>query len=127
MVTCWERVDLLALLYVMLSCVFVTFPYGVLRKVWYLIFAFFLTLMYSVLPKDNTFKNILTISKLKAQATSIESQIVKFVWSITYVDRIWCLTKLTCISVPTDRFYLNSNKCNFTQSLLAAKLPLILV
>ena len=36
MVTCWERADLLAFLYVMFLC-FVTFPYGVLRKVWYLI------------------------------------------------------------------------------------------
>ena len=44
----WERTDLLALLYVMFSCIFVTFPYGVLGQVWYLmyrflIFAFFLT------------------------------------------------------------------------------------
>ena len=36
-VTCWERADLLALLYLMLSCVFVTFPYGALGQVWYLI------------------------------------------------------------------------------------------
>ena len=35
--TCWERADLLALLYEMFSCVFVTFPYGVLGQVWYLI------------------------------------------------------------------------------------------
>ena len=35
--TCWERIGLLALLYVMLSCVFVTFQYGVLGQVWYLI------------------------------------------------------------------------------------------
>ena len=34
-VTRWERVDLLALLYVMFS--FVTFPFGVLGQVWYLI------------------------------------------------------------------------------------------
>ena len=32
-VTCWERADLLTLLYVMFSCVFVTFPYGVLGQV----------------------------------------------------------------------------------------------
>ena len=33
-VTCWERADLLALLYVMFSCVcFFTFPYGVLGQV----------------------------------------------------------------------------------------------
>ena len=36
-VTCWERADLLALLYVMFYFVFVTFPYGILGKVWYLI------------------------------------------------------------------------------------------
>ena len=32
-VTCWERVNLLAFLYVMLSCVFVTFLCGVLYQV----------------------------------------------------------------------------------------------
>ena len=37
MVICWERVDLLALLCVMFSCVFVTFSYGVLGQVWYLV------------------------------------------------------------------------------------------
>ena len=36
-VTCWEKADLLALLYAMLSCVFVTFPYSVPGQVWYLI------------------------------------------------------------------------------------------
>ena len=33
-VTCWERADLLALLYVMFYCVFVTFLYAVLGQVW---------------------------------------------------------------------------------------------
>ena len=37
MVTCWERAGLLALLYVMFYCVFVTFSCGVLGQVWYLI------------------------------------------------------------------------------------------
>ena len=37
MVTCWERADLLSLVCVVFSCVFVTFPYGVLDQVWYLI------------------------------------------------------------------------------------------
>ena len=37
MVTFWERTDLLALLCVMFSCVFVTFPYGGLGQEWYLI------------------------------------------------------------------------------------------
>ena len=37
-VTCWERADLLDLLYVMFSCAFfITFPCGVLDQVWYLI------------------------------------------------------------------------------------------
>ena len=35
-VTCWERANFLALLYVMFACVFVTFPSGVLGQVWYL-------------------------------------------------------------------------------------------
>ena len=33
----WERADLLTLLYMMISCVFITSPYGVLGQVWYLI------------------------------------------------------------------------------------------
>ena len=36
-VTCWERAGLLAHLCVMFPCVIVTFPYGVLGQVWYLI------------------------------------------------------------------------------------------
>ena len=37
MATCLERTDLFDLLYVMFSCVFVTFSYGALVRVWYLI------------------------------------------------------------------------------------------
>ena len=36
-ITCWVRADLLALLCVAFSCVFVTFPYGVSGQAWYLI------------------------------------------------------------------------------------------
>ena len=36
-VTCWGRADLLALLNVIVACVFVTFLFGVLGQVWYLI------------------------------------------------------------------------------------------
>ena len=36
-VTCWKRVDLLALLYVAFSCIFVTFQYGFPYEVWNLI------------------------------------------------------------------------------------------
>ena len=35
--TCWKRAYLLAHLYLMDSCVYVTFPYGVLAQIWYLI------------------------------------------------------------------------------------------
>ena len=35
--TCWERAALMFLLCVMFYCVFVTFPYGVLGQVWYLV------------------------------------------------------------------------------------------
>ena len=34
-ITCSEKADPLALLFVMFSCVFVTFPYGVPGQVWY--------------------------------------------------------------------------------------------
>ena len=36
-IICWERTDLLALLFVMFPCVFATFQYGFSGKVWYLI------------------------------------------------------------------------------------------
>ena len=36
-VACWDRADLLALLYVLFYCVFVTFPCGVLGQVWWLV------------------------------------------------------------------------------------------
>ena len=36
-VTCWERAELLDLLYVMFYCVFVTFPCGILGQVWCMI------------------------------------------------------------------------------------------
>ena len=36
-VTCWEMANLLALLHVMFTCVFVTYSYVVLGQVWYLI------------------------------------------------------------------------------------------
>ena len=37
LVTCWEMAGLLALLHVLFSCVFVTFPYDVPGQAWYLI------------------------------------------------------------------------------------------
>ena len=38
-VTCWERADLLALVGDV-HCIFVTFPFGILGEVWYLIVSF---------------------------------------------------------------------------------------
>ena len=37
LITCLERADLLALLCVVFTCSFVTFPYGVLGQLWFLI------------------------------------------------------------------------------------------
>ena len=39
-VICWERADPLALLSMMFSCVYVTFPYGVSDQMWYLNISF---------------------------------------------------------------------------------------
>ena len=36
LITCWERADILALLYVMFYCLFVTFSNCVLGQAWYL-------------------------------------------------------------------------------------------
>ena len=36
-ITCWEKANLLAVLVVMFSCVFVTFPCGALGQMWYLV------------------------------------------------------------------------------------------
>ena len=55
-VTCWERANLLALLFAMFSCVFsLTFPCGVLGQVRYLIviFAFLLTVMGDAVQDRN--------------------------------------------------------------------------
>ena len=55
-ITCLERAGLLALLFVMFSCVLVTFPYGVLGQVWYLIVSFLdLCLHYYHLQLFTTF------------------------------------------------------------------------
>ena len=54
-VTCWERADLLALLYVMFYCVFVTVLCGVLGQVWCLIVSIpYLCLLSYFYFSDNT-------------------------------------------------------------------------
>ena len=52
-VTCWEKADLLALVGDV-YCIFVTFPYGILGQVWYLI----------VLFPDDGFPSFLTLIAL---------------------------------------------------------------
>ena len=47
MITCWERADLLALLCVVFSRVFATFPYGFQVRVGFLIYAFLFTFLSS--------------------------------------------------------------------------------
>ena len=46
-ITCWKRADLLVLLCVMFSCVFVTFPYSVSGKVWLLINRFLISAFFT--------------------------------------------------------------------------------
>ena len=71
MVTCWERADFLGLFCVIFYFVYVTFPYGVLWQVWYLvvsilIFAFFLTFIdwRSVNACMDTLKNNVDTDKM---------------------------------------------------------------
>ena len=59
-VTCWERADLLALLFVMYYCVFVTLPCAVLGQVWCLIVS-----IHDLCLLSN-FKSVYTIEKSKS-------------------------------------------------------------
>ena len=52
-VTCWERVHFLTLLYVMLYYVFVTFPCGNLGQVWYFNLIDFLNFLLSYFAYGN--------------------------------------------------------------------------
>ena len=84
-VTCWERVDLLAPLYVMLSCCFchLPIPYHVLGHVWYLIVSipglcfllYFAHGQYAVTPVR--LKSATLLSRLKHSTTG-------------YCTRIFC-------------------------------------
>ena len=50
-VNCWERADLLKILSVVFSCVFVTFPFGVLSRVMYLFVSIPDLCLHLVFPK----------------------------------------------------------------------------
>ena len=58
MVTCWERADLLALVGDV-YCIFVTFPCGTLRQVWYLIVLFPTLCRLSYFYFQTNFDNIM--------------------------------------------------------------------
>ena len=56
-IACWETIDLLALLCVMFSCVFVTFPYFFSGQVWYLIVSITDLCLLLCLPQHDDCKN----------------------------------------------------------------------
>ena len=62
-VASWERANLLALLYMMFSCVYVTFPCRVLGQVWYLIVLIpdLCFVMVNGDPQDGLFYSTLTL------------------------------------------------------------------
>ena len=64
-VTSWERANLLALFCVMFYCVFVTFPYGGLSQVWYLIVSIsdlcLLTYFHILIPTAKTTELIISL------------------------------------------------------------------
>ena len=62
-ITCWERVDLLALLCVRLSCVFVTNPYGALGQMLYLIVSFLISAFFTTSKCRNKFFFIVVCCK----------------------------------------------------------------
>ena len=63
-VTYWERSDLLALLYVMVSCVVATFPYGVLGHMCYMIVS---------LPDLFLLSDFVDIQKINKKSRAIRS------------------------------------------------------
>ena len=81
MITCWERADLLVLLWVMLPCVFVTFPYGVWGQVrcWIVLSPDLCLLLYLCAYSIHFGRNCVNIF------LQINFNIVTF----------WCLTELS--------------------------------
>ena len=68
-VTCWERADHLALLYVMFYCVHVTFPCGVLGQVWYMVVSIPYLYPFSLLLCVST--NLGQIGKILPETVSL--------------------------------------------------------
>ena len=86
-VTFCVRADLLVLLYVIFSCVFVTLPYGVLDQMWYLIvripdfclIAYFEYLLFAI----DSFHIVISLSNRFSYEKSIKL-FLKMKWQIAY-------------------------------------------
>ena len=92
---CWERAGLLALLYVMFSCVIVTFPCVVLGQVWYLIVS-----IPDFCLGINT--KLIILPKRYPQSVDIQISIPAISSTTTLVSEltiiiVWLLVKEACI------------------------------
>ena len=79
MVTCWERADQLALLYVIFLCVLSFFPYDILGQVWYLIVLIpdLCIIFYFQLILNIKFRNIASILSFDQQIDKIRYRFKK--------------------------------------------------
>ena len=91
MVSCWEIAGLLALLFMMFSCVLVTFPCGVLGQVWYLIISIpdLCLLTYFYKNGKNNKQQILYINfsiKLASSQIRKKKQNLRILFLITFIS-----------------------------------------
>ena len=93
-VTCWERVDHLALAQVgNVYCIFVTFLCGVLGQVWYLIVSFpdlcrvsYLCTTSSTKKRNNLFE-LTCYNETKKRTPDSKSKLRKSQWTICSLDK----------------------------------------
>ena len=86
MITCLERADHLALVFVMLNCVFVTLPCGILGQVWYLILSILdLCPFYYIVPSNMHCPVFSFIILLENMVVPQRSNFIQFV-RISYED-----------------------------------------
>ena len=90
MVTCWERAGPLALLCVMFSCVFVTFPCGVLGQVCYLIVSISDLCLLSFFDIENLMKGRIPKRELIA-LLNLSS------WCLVMVERLFLAERRGCL------------------------------
>ena len=98
MVTRWERADLLALVYVLFYCVIVTFPWGFIGQVWYLIVLVpdLYLLFYFV-------ANFINLQKVKLGDSTLSVQWLCSISGGCSVECILCSTDWRC-TVKTHIF-----------------------